>query len=343
MKKFLQLSLILGSLLMIKPLHSQTPLTEAVDFEVTDIEGNNIHLFDLLDNEGKYVLIDFFFTTCGPCQDAVPKISEAYAYFGCGEFDVEFIAMDYGDTDEECIAFDEEFGVAYPTVSGIEGGGTQVCLDYEIPLFPTVILIAPDHSIVEQYIWPIPVAQVVISALENHGINANECSLIAEFTTNRNDICDHEQIQFLNQSQGNITTFEWTFEGGYPPTSNQENPVVIYPSAGNFDVTLVVTNDNDESSLFEEDFIIVHNCTSVDDKTDQRFSVSPNPSNGKITIRLPNSEFIHLSVYNSSGQLVQNTYIMDNEIIDLSHLKKGIYILKANSGGILFHEKIVIE
>jgi cytochrome oxidase Cu insertion factor (SCO1/SenC/PrrC family) len=73
---------------------AQTPLEEAIDFQVTDVNGNEIHLFQLLDEEGKYVLIDFFFTTCGPCQDIVPRVSEAYEYFGCGEHDIEFIAMD---------------------------------------------------------------------------------------------------------------------------------------------------------------------------------------------------------------------------------------------------------
>ena len=39
---------------------AQTPLTEAVDFTSKDIDGVTHHLFDLLDNQDKYVLIDFF-------------------------------------------------------------------------------------------------------------------------------------------------------------------------------------------------------------------------------------------------------------------------------------------
>ncbi|MCK5775548.1 MAG: hypothetical protein KAH25_05205 [Bacteroidales bacterium] len=39
---------------------AQTPLTEAVDFSAKDIDGTIHHLFDLLDNQNKYVLIDFF-------------------------------------------------------------------------------------------------------------------------------------------------------------------------------------------------------------------------------------------------------------------------------------------
>ncbi|MCB0807261.1 MAG: hypothetical protein KDC05_15795 [Bacteroidales bacterium] len=41
---------------------SQTPLTTAVDFTATTTEGEELNLFEILDN-GQYVCIDFFFTT----------------------------------------------------------------------------------------------------------------------------------------------------------------------------------------------------------------------------------------------------------------------------------------
>jgi hypothetical protein len=41
---------------------SQTPLTTAVDFTATDIEGVEHNLFEILDG-GQYVCLDFFFTT----------------------------------------------------------------------------------------------------------------------------------------------------------------------------------------------------------------------------------------------------------------------------------------
>jgi len=39
---------------------SQTPLTEAVDFTATDVQGVEQNLFEILDG-GQYVCIDFFF------------------------------------------------------------------------------------------------------------------------------------------------------------------------------------------------------------------------------------------------------------------------------------------
>ena len=60
MKKILLLSIGIFSLMFAK---AQTPLTEAVDFAVKDIHGVQHHLFDILDNEEKYVLMDFFSPT----------------------------------------------------------------------------------------------------------------------------------------------------------------------------------------------------------------------------------------------------------------------------------------
>ena len=58
-------SLTLISMLLLMSLNAQTTLTTAVDFTVTDVHGNTHTLFDYL-ADGKHVVIDFFFTTCGP-------------------------------------------------------------------------------------------------------------------------------------------------------------------------------------------------------------------------------------------------------------------------------------
>ncbi len=38
---------------------AQVTLTTAVDFDLVDVHGNNVHLFDILDN-GQYVVIEFW-------------------------------------------------------------------------------------------------------------------------------------------------------------------------------------------------------------------------------------------------------------------------------------------
>lgn len=159
--------LFLAAFILLK-MAGQTPLTEAIDFHVKTPEGTTIKLFPLLDVEQKIVVIDFFSTTCGPCQEYADDFQAAYEAFGSNENNVFFVAINYGDDNAGVVAFDSTYGVTLPTVSGLQGGGDDVYIDYEIQAYPTVIIITPDHQIVEQFVWP-PTQENIIDAVYNAG------------------------------------------------------------------------------------------------------------------------------------------------------------------------------
>lgn len=53
-----------------------------------------------------------------------------------------------------------------------------------------------------------------------------------------------ERVKFINETQcpsGVSCQYEWQFEDGTPPTSTEENPIVVFNSPGEKDVTLKVT------------------------------------------------------------------------------------------------------
>lgn len=196
---------------------AQCPLTEAVDFTATDIEGNEWNLFEILDG-GQYVLIDFFYTTCGPCQQTAPKVAGAFTYFGCNSADVIMLGINTGDTDAQVLAFDLANGAIYPSISGVEGGGSAIVNTYQIPAFPTIILIAPDHSIVVQDLWPITNAQTIIDVLEPYGITEHECPFVGileptaemQMTTYPNPVSETLTVNLQNcpQQETNVVLFD---------------------------------------------------------------------------------------------------------------------------------------
>lgn len=171
MKKILLFAM---ALVLSLGLRAQCPLAQAVDFTATDCHGTEVHLFDILDG-GQYVLIDFFFTTCGPCQQATPKIVESYSAFGCNLHDVFYMEISDRDSDAACQNWCQNYGVEYPTIAGT-AGGSGICNQYGIGYFPTVILIAPDRSILINDLWPINNTQTVITALENQGVQQHDCN-----------------------------------------------------------------------------------------------------------------------------------------------------------------------
>ena len=56
-------------------------------------------------------------------------------------------------------------------------------------------------------------------------------------------------VNFIDQSQNNPTSWDWTFEGGDPATSTQQNPTVTYNVPGDHTVSLVVTNSQGTDAL----------------------------------------------------------------------------------------------
>lgn len=87
--------------------------------------------------------------------------------------------------------------------------------------------------------------------------NLQPASITSSFIASSTEICEGEEVAFTDQSSGNITSWLWTFEGGDPASSTEENPVVVYHTAGVYDVTLEVSNASQSSTTTMQDFISV--------------------------------------------------------------------------------------
>jgi len=158
---------------------AQTSLTEAVDINVKTIYGEAISLFPLLDIENQIVVIDFFSTTCGPCIDYAPDFQACYEKFGYNEGNVYFLGINWGNNNIGVIEFDSIYGLTYPTASGTEGGGNIAFGIYDIVSYPTVIVITPDHTIVEQYIWYPNEENITNAVIAAGGINVSTPDIIS--------------------------------------------------------------------------------------------------------------------------------------------------------------------
>ena len=66
-----------------------------------------------------------------------------------------------------------------------------------------------------------------------------------------------ETIEFRDLSAGNPTSWEWSFPGGVPETSTEQNPVVFYEQGGTYDVTLKVRNAGGEDEVTKTSFVNV--------------------------------------------------------------------------------------
>ena len=142
------------------------------DFTATDIDGNEIHLYDILD-AGQAVLINFFLTGDPYSEQPMPDMTEAYRLYGCNQNDVFFMEISPNGHDNECQTWVDQFGVQYPTISR-DGGGNQIAQDIPVGYYPTIMLIRPDHTFAVRDIYP-PTLEYIIQAMNAESYEQHEC------------------------------------------------------------------------------------------------------------------------------------------------------------------------
>jgi subtilisin family serine protease len=98
----------------------------------------------------------------------------------------------------------------------------------------------------------------------------------ASFTSSSFTVCleDSNTIQYTDSSTG-ATSWEWTFDGGTPSTSTNQNPIVAYSSAGVFDVTLEATNTVGTDTLMQSNFITVLETCAINNLCDGAIDIDP--------------------------------------------------------------------
>lgn len=80
----------------------------------------------------------------------------------------------------------------------------------------------------------------------------------ANFTVNDTSACEGNMLNFTDFSVGPPTSWEWSFPGGEPATSTQQNPTNIrYNTAGVYDVTLTVTNQAGSNTITKSSYVTV--------------------------------------------------------------------------------------
>ncbi len=86
------------------------------------------------------------------------------------------------------------------------------------------------------------------------------CTPIADFNTNTNivTVCQGGTVNFKDYTyNGIVSSYAWTLEGGTPSTSTLSAPTIQYSTAGNYTVTLSVTNAQGTNTMVKTKMITV--------------------------------------------------------------------------------------
>lgn len=114
-----------------------------VDFEA-EYEGKVQKLSDYV-GKGKYVLVDFWASWCGPCKAEIPNLIEAYNKYKGDKFTVLGVAT--WDKPKDTLKSIEQLGIPYPQIMNAQEAGSNA---YGILGIPQIILFGPDGTILKR-------------------------------------------------------------------------------------------------------------------------------------------------------------------------------------------------
>jgi len=115
----------------------------ALDFAQPDVEGKNVNLASY---KGKYLLIGFWASWCGPCRAENPNMLKAYSRFRDKGFDVLSVSLD--DKREKWVAAIQADNLQWTQVSDLKGWKNEVAEKYGIRAIPQNLLIDPKGNII---------------------------------------------------------------------------------------------------------------------------------------------------------------------------------------------------
>ena len=165
------------------------------------------------------------------------------------------------DNNAQINAYKSQYGITNPC-AGTEGGAqaafNTVISGQNYLGSPTYCVICPDKSISFDVCWPPASALCFDPYIE-------DCmTLTANFASDFTEVCEMDMVTFSDMSSGEITSWNWTFEGGDPATSTEPNPVVTYNEEGMFDVELTVSDGTSSNTMLMEEYITVNFIPEVE-------------------------------------------------------------------------------
>lgn len=118
---------------------------EYTNLTMPNLEGEEVSLSNYI-GHGKYVLVDFWASWCGPCRREMPVLVDAYKKYADKGF--EIVGVSFDDNHEAWAAGVKELNITWPQMSDLKGWKSEAASVYGIRSIPATLLFDPQGKIV---------------------------------------------------------------------------------------------------------------------------------------------------------------------------------------------------
>lgn len=136
----------------------------APDFTQLDVNGKAVKLSDF---RGKYVLLDFWASWCGPCRRENPNVVKAYNAYKDKGFTVLGVSLDKSGDRDKWLAAIEKDGLTWTQVTDLKAWENEAAKLYEVNAIPMNFLIDPHGKIIGKYLRGAALEEMLHKVLSN--------------------------------------------------------------------------------------------------------------------------------------------------------------------------------
>ena len=133
-----------------EPAKAEAPVAvKTAEFPTLKLPAVDGTVYDLAAHRGRWVVVNFWATWCGPCREEMPDFAAIYQQRQADGFVV--LAVNAFEPPEEVAAFVDEFALTFPVILDESGTINTEIYGAAVEGYPTSLLIDRDGVIVQRF------------------------------------------------------------------------------------------------------------------------------------------------------------------------------------------------
>ena len=135
-----------------------------IEFTGTAVDGSTISSADYA---GKPLVLNFWYAQCGPCRAEAPLLEEVYT--DTQEVGAEFLGINIYDGPEQASAFEQNYGISYPSLLMQGDGELKLALaaSASVQAAPTTLVLDTEGRVAARIVGQLRDAGILRTLVED--------------------------------------------------------------------------------------------------------------------------------------------------------------------------------